>query len=144
MRAHQILGVPYSDEEVANGTAAAQEQAAAIADEIVVQGGPEGLADKQIVALIAYLQRLGTDILKPEAGRGRRRDRRRGGRRRSRGDDLRRGGIMSLTRHHVGGRPVIVDRGGADPVLHRLHRDRRLGLYFSQQAVVRSHAKPAA
>ena len=46
--------------------AAAREQAQAIADEIVVQGGPEGLAEKQIVALIAYLQRLGTDITKPE------------------------------------------------------------------------------
>jgi cytochrome c oxidase cbb3-type subunit I/II len=66
MRAHQILGVPYSDDEVANSEAAAREQAAAIADEIVVQGGPEGLADKQIVALIAYLQRMGTDIMKPE------------------------------------------------------------------------------
>ena len=32
----------------------------------MVQGGPDGLADKQIVALIAYLQRLGTDIMKPE------------------------------------------------------------------------------
>ncbi len=66
MRAHQILGVPYSDEEVANGTAAAREQAAAIAAEIVVQGGSDGLADKKIVALIAYLQRMGTDIMKPE------------------------------------------------------------------------------
>ncbi len=66
MRAHQILGVPYSDEEVANGMAAAREQAAAIAAEIVIQGGPDGLADKQIVALIAYLQRMGTDITKPE------------------------------------------------------------------------------
>jgi cytochrome c oxidase cbb3-type subunit I/II len=66
MRAHQILGVPYSDDEVANSEAAAREQAAAIANEIVVQGGPEGLADKQIVALIAYLQRMGTDIMKPE------------------------------------------------------------------------------
>ncbi len=66
MRAHQILGVPYSDEEVANGMAAAREQAAAIAAEIVIQGGPDGLADKQIVALIAYLQRMGTDIMKPE------------------------------------------------------------------------------
>jgi cytochrome c oxidase cbb3-type subunit I/II len=66
MRAHQILGVPYSDEEVANGLAAAREQGAAIAAEIVIQGGPDGLADKKIVALIAYLQRMGTDIMKPE------------------------------------------------------------------------------
>ncbi len=66
VRAHQILGVPYADEEVAGSIAAAREQAAAIAEEIVVQGGPDGLAEKQIVALIAYLQRMGTDITKPE------------------------------------------------------------------------------
>jgi len=66
MNAHRIVGVPYSKEEVAAGETAARAQAQAIADEIVVQGGPEGLADKQIVAIIAYLQRLGTDITKPE------------------------------------------------------------------------------
>ena len=66
MRAHQIVGVPYTDEEIVGGVAAAREQAQAIANEIVIQGGPEGLAEKQIVALIAYLQRLGTDIMKPE------------------------------------------------------------------------------
>jgi cytochrome c oxidase cbb3-type subunit I/II len=66
MRAHRTIGVPYSEEDIANGTAAAREQAEAIAAEIVVQGGPEDLGDKQIVALIAYLQRLGTDITKPE------------------------------------------------------------------------------
>ena len=66
MRAHQILGVPYTDAEVSGGITAATEQATAIATEVVTQGGPEGLADKQIVALIAYLQRLGTDITKPE------------------------------------------------------------------------------
>jgi cytochrome c oxidase cbb3-type subunit I/II len=66
MRAHRAVGVPYSDAEIAGGEAAASEQAQAIAAEIVVEGGPEGLGDKQIVALIAYLQRLGTDISKPE------------------------------------------------------------------------------
>jgi cytochrome c oxidase cbb3-type subunit I/II len=66
MRAHQIIGVPYTDDQVAGGEAAAREQAQTIADEIVEQGGPDGLADKEIVALIAYLQRLGTDITKPE------------------------------------------------------------------------------
>ena len=66
MRAHQILGVPYTDSEIAGGIAAAREQAEAMAAEVVVQGGPEGLADKQIIALTAYLQRLGTDLNKPE------------------------------------------------------------------------------
>jgi len=66
MRAHQILGVPYTDSEIAGGIAAAREQAEVMAAEVVVQGGPEGLADKQIIALTAYLQRLGTDLTKPE------------------------------------------------------------------------------
>jgi cytochrome c oxidase cbb3-type subunit I/II len=65
MRAHRAVGVPYTDEEIAGGVAAAREQAEAIAAAVVEQGGPKGLADKQIVALIAYLQRLGTDIMKP-------------------------------------------------------------------------------
>ena len=40
----------------------AREQAATIAREIAQQGGPRGLEDKQIVALVAYLQVLGTAI----------------------------------------------------------------------------------
>jgi cytochrome c oxidase cbb3-type subunit I/II len=67
MRANRAVGVPYSDDEISNGIVMAHEQADAIADEIVVQGGPENLEGKRIVALIAYLQRLGTDISKPEA-----------------------------------------------------------------------------
>jgi cytochrome c oxidase cbb3-type subunit I/II len=66
MRANQLVGVPYSDDEISNGIVTAHEQADAIAAEIVVQGGPENLESKRIVALIAYLQRLGTDISKPE------------------------------------------------------------------------------
>ncbi len=66
MRAHRSLGVPYSDQEIEGSAAAARGQAETIAAEIVNQGGPAGLGDKQIVALIAYLQRLGTDITKPE------------------------------------------------------------------------------
>ncbi len=62
LRALQRLGTPYSDEEIENADEIAREQANTIAREIVDQGGPEGLEDKEIVALIAYLQRLGTDI----------------------------------------------------------------------------------
>jgi cytochrome c oxidase cbb3-type subunit I/II len=58
----QRLGTPYSDEEVANAEEIARSQAAQIAEEIVDQGGPSGLETREIVALIAYLQRLGTDI----------------------------------------------------------------------------------
>jgi cytochrome c oxidase cbb3-type subunit I/II len=58
VRANATLGVPYSEAEVSGAVA----QASKIAADIVSQGGPEGLADKQVVAMIAYLQRLGTDL----------------------------------------------------------------------------------
>jgi cytochrome c oxidase cbb3-type subunit I/II len=64
--AMSFLGVPYeaslgSDDPVAD----ARVQAQKIADEVVEQGGPPDLGDKKIVALVAYLQRLGMDIMKP-------------------------------------------------------------------------------
>ena len=65
VNAMAMLGVPYG-QAVRDGNAVtmAREQARQIAAEIVAQGGYEGLEDKQIIALVAYLQRLGTDIHK--------------------------------------------------------------------------------
>jgi hypothetical protein len=40
----------------------ARAQAEEIAAEIEKQGGPAGLADKQITAMVAYMQRLGMDL----------------------------------------------------------------------------------
>jgi cytochrome c oxidase cbb3-type subunit I/II len=62
--AQVTLGVPYTAAEVAGAAGAAREQARRIAEDIAQQGGPAGLEGQQIVALIAYLQRLGTDIKK--------------------------------------------------------------------------------
>ena len=56
-----MLGVPYGD-AVNKAPEMAQQQAAQIAAGIEAAGGPKGLADKEIVALTAYLQRLGRDI----------------------------------------------------------------------------------
>jgi cytochrome c oxidase cbb3-type subunit I/II len=56
-----MLGVPYGD-AIRDAPAQARAQAARIAVEIEAQGGPAGLGDREIVALIAYLQRLGTDV----------------------------------------------------------------------------------
>ncbi|MDZ4674907.1 MAG: cytochrome-c oxidase, cbb3-type subunit I [Gemmatimonadota bacterium] len=56
-----MLGHPYG-EALTRAPEMAREQAATLAAAIVAQGGPEGLADREIVALVAYLQRLGTDI----------------------------------------------------------------------------------
>ncbi|QNN24827.1 cytochrome-c oxidase, cbb3-type subunit I [Planctomycetales bacterium ZRK34] len=60
------LGVPYTEQERAESVASAQRQAEVIAASIQKDGGPTGLEDKKVVALIAYLQRLGTDIFNKE------------------------------------------------------------------------------
>lgn len=72
--AQQVLGVPYDKYEGENRSQAAEDakaQAAQIAAEFMQQnGGPyrshDGeaidLSDKQAIALVAYLQRLGTDL----------------------------------------------------------------------------------
>ena len=62
LRRLKTLGTPYDEDMVANAVEIAQTEAEAIAREIEAQGGPEGLEDKEIVALIAYLQRLGADV----------------------------------------------------------------------------------
>ncbi|MFN2317014.1 MAG: cytochrome-c oxidase, cbb3-type subunit I [Gemmatimonadales bacterium] len=56
-----MLGHPYG-EALERAPEMAREQGRAIAARIVEQGGPTGLEDKEIVAMIAYLQRLGTDL----------------------------------------------------------------------------------
>jgi cbb3-type cytochrome c oxidase subunit II len=62
MRGLRSLGTPYSDSEIAGALDAARKQAGQIAERVERDGGPAGLADKEIVALVAYLQRLGTDL----------------------------------------------------------------------------------
>lgn len=56
-----MLGVPYGD-AVKRAPEMAREQAARIAAELEQQGGYPGLQDKKVIALVAYLQRLGTDL----------------------------------------------------------------------------------
>jgi cytochrome c oxidase cbb3-type subunit I/II len=55
----QMLGVPLSNDEVANADILAEKQAAEVAAELEKQGGPKDLEKKEITALIAYLQALG-------------------------------------------------------------------------------------
>ncbi|MCG3121822.1 MAG: hypothetical protein GIKADHBN_00193 [Phycisphaerales bacterium] len=66
VRAMAMLGVPYG-EVVKDGVAErlAREQAAKIAAELEAQGGYKDMGGKKIIALVAYMQRLGTDISKP-------------------------------------------------------------------------------
>ena len=53
------LGVPYSDDEVSNADIHAQEQAKLIAENLKQQGVTEKIENKEILAMIAYLQALG-------------------------------------------------------------------------------------
>ncbi|MBL0927784.1 MAG: cytochrome-c oxidase, cbb3-type subunit I [Phycisphaerales bacterium] len=70
MHAMKLVGVPYNDQQIAGAVAAAREQAGAVAAEVKAAGGYEGLDDSQAIALVAYLQRLGTDISKPPPAEG--------------------------------------------------------------------------
>ncbi len=62
VQAQQLIGVPYTDADIKGARLAAKTQAVALAKDIVDQGGPKHLEDMQVVALIAYMQRLGRDI----------------------------------------------------------------------------------
>lgn len=63
----KTLGTPYTEDQIANAVADARAQAATIAESLKRDGiEMEGLETREIVAMIAYLQRLGTDI-KPKA-----------------------------------------------------------------------------
>src|SRR5690606_4658617 len=57
---HAALGAPYTDGEIGAAALMAQMQADMIADGLVASGAPD-IRDTQMVALIAYLQRLGVD-----------------------------------------------------------------------------------
>ncbi|MCB0392000.1 MAG: cytochrome-c oxidase, cbb3-type subunit I [Bdellovibrionales bacterium] len=55
----KILGVPYSDQQVANADAHAESEAEAIAEGLKEAGVTANVANKEILALISYLQALG-------------------------------------------------------------------------------------
>ncbi|MCU0438141.1 MAG: cytochrome-c oxidase, cbb3-type subunit I [Raineya sp.] len=61
LKVMKILGVPYSDEDIKNAKKNMDEQAAVIVESLKKDKVKTG-KDKEIVALIAYLQRMGTDI----------------------------------------------------------------------------------
>ena len=56
------LGVPYEEDFATKATADLKSQAEVIAANLKSQGINDADASKEIIALIAYLQRLGTDI----------------------------------------------------------------------------------
>jgi cytochrome c oxidase cbb3-type subunit I/II len=62
LKVMQKLGVPYTDYYVDNSLDYLNKQAEGIAAELNLDPNIDVTADKEIIALIAYLQRLGTDI----------------------------------------------------------------------------------
>ena len=64
LKVMKTIGVPYSDTEIANADQLVEDQAKVIADDLRSGGASNdpNLQKKEIVAVIAYLQRLGTDI----------------------------------------------------------------------------------
>ncbi|MEO1414132.1 MAG: cytochrome-c oxidase, cbb3-type subunit I [Bacteroidota bacterium] len=66
IRAMQVLGVPYTEGYDQEALADLQEQAAGIAQSIntdLKSSGIEVPSDREVIAIIAYMQRLGTDIM---------------------------------------------------------------------------------
>ncbi len=61
LKVMKALGVPYSDEQINNAIPNAKEQAEEIMAILIEGGVDEKMKDKQIIALIAYLQRLGVE-----------------------------------------------------------------------------------
>jgi cytochrome c oxidase cbb3-type subunit I/II len=62
MRAMKTLGVPYTDDDIEGAIEAAKQQASDIAGKIEEDKGPKDLEDKAVIALIAYVDRLGVDL----------------------------------------------------------------------------------
>ena len=58
----RTLGVPYTDDEIKNAIPLALAQGKLIAEDVAKNGGKKNLHDKEIVAIVAYMQRLGQDI----------------------------------------------------------------------------------
>jgi cytochrome c oxidase cbb3-type subunit I/II len=68
LKTFKKFNAPYTNEEVARAPELAQAQAASIADDLLKNGAPKDVRDKEIVAMIAYLQRLGTDATSKSEG----------------------------------------------------------------------------
>jgi cytochrome c oxidase cbb3-type subunit I/II len=62
MKALRSVGVPYTDEQIANAQKALETQAQQVVVNLSVGAITNAPPDREIIALIAYLQRLGTDI----------------------------------------------------------------------------------
>jgi cytochrome c oxidase cbb3-type subunit I/II len=62
MRALRKVGVPYTDADISGAKANIEEQSKKVVANLATGSITNAPGDREIVALIAYLQRLGTDI----------------------------------------------------------------------------------
>jgi cytochrome c oxidase cbb3-type subunit I/II len=62
MRALRKVGVPYTDAEIQNASKSIAAQAQKVVINLSVGSITNAPADREVIAVIAYLQRLGTDI----------------------------------------------------------------------------------
>jgi cytochrome c oxidase cbb3-type subunit I/II len=65
MLALKRVGVPYTEDQRKTAVDDAKKQAKQISDAIIQANGRADLEDKDVIALIAYMKRLGTDLNKP-------------------------------------------------------------------------------
>ncbi len=63
-----MLGVPYEASALTGAEGMARAQATALSGKLRLAGGPGDVADKDVIALIAYMQRMGVDIRLPQGG----------------------------------------------------------------------------
>ncbi len=63
-----MLGVPYDANALNHASDLAVKQGSELAAKLEHEGGPSGMAGKEVTALIAYMQRLGRDIQLPDGG----------------------------------------------------------------------------
>jgi len=62
MRVLKKLGVPYTDEQIGNALSDYQKQADTVVAALHTTGKSEAVADREIIAMIAYLLRLGRNL----------------------------------------------------------------------------------
>jgi cytochrome c oxidase cbb3-type subunit I/II len=69
MTALQKVGVPYTAAELVGAADSARAQASRIEAQLISENGRsdgmQGMGERRVIALIAYMQRLGTDLGKP-------------------------------------------------------------------------------
>jgi cytochrome c oxidase cbb3-type subunit I/II len=68
IHAMTVLGVPYDAQVKDHPGDIARAQAAELATKLQTEGGPSGMTSKEVIALIAYMQRLGVDIRASKQG----------------------------------------------------------------------------